>query len=149
MLSRRRALKDYIENHMYEIHCEMCNEDLNTVFGPLIRDYNTANIEELRTFMPPLIALLKLYPWYPPLYHEISIVADYMGDQKEALENIKSAILLEPSSSLIWRSFSVLSSKYGTQEEARFSCAIENMINSLFAKDRIDQDKTSIDHGAS
>jgi hypothetical protein len=149
LLSRRRALKEYIKRYMYEIHSEMCNEDLNAELVPLIHDYEAASTEELRTFMPPLIALLKLYPWYPPLYLEMSIIADYMADQKEALKNIKSAILLEPSSTLIWRSFSVICSKYGTQEEVRFSDAIKNMIDSLFAKNRIDQDKTSIDHGAS
>jgi hypothetical protein len=149
LLSKRRALKESIKNHMYEIHREMCSEELNTELRPLIRDYEAASTEELRTFIPPLIALLKLYPWHPSPYVEMSIIADYMADEKEALKNIKSAILLEPRSTPIWKSFSVICSKYGTQEEVRFSRAIENMLDSLFAKNRIDQDKTSIEHGAS
>jgi tetratricopeptide (TPR) repeat protein len=118
-----RDKKYNIEDLLYEIHLELCVEEIDQKLRPLIRQS-----ENYENIIAQLTALSELYPWLSSIYQELGIRYDELGDSDSAISHFKSAIILEPTNANIWQSLGFMYSKNGSSKEAHFSQGILMML---------------------
>jgi hypothetical protein len=93
--------------------------------------------------------LSTIYPWHPSIYHEICIDSDRLGDKTDALDNIRAALQLDPSTHVFWRSMRTVCSKYGSSNDARFSGIMESIMSSRGSEEHMQISEETIPRSGS
>jgi tetratricopeptide (TPR) repeat protein len=78
----------------------------------------------------PLVELKEKYPWSMLVRRELGIQYDECGRHAEAIEELTSAVLLNPDESESWHELAVALRRKGTLDDGNFCYCVRDMIRS-------------------